>query len=189
MARVSSEVWRTRRSRSGLGGQELPGLPGLGLALLGQVDVVPAGEQVLGVPGGLAVAEEYQLGHGIERIPAASTLAPHQELRENLTLWTLNFGIVASWKSQTDHESRRRDSSSQNRGSGRRVRAAQRVPGAGRKQEEATMAKAVGIDLGTTNSVVTVLEAGEPVVIPNAEGGRTTPSVVGLRQVRRGARR
>jgi molecular chaperone DnaK len=42
------------------------------------------------------------------------------------------------------------------------------------------MAKAVGIDLGTTNSVVAVLEAGEPVVIPNAEGGRTTPSVVGF---------
>ncbi len=40
------------------------------------------------------------------------------------------------------------------------------------------MAKAVGIDLGTTNSVVAVLEAGEPVVIPNAEGNRTTPSVV-----------
>ncbi|MDQ3897208.1 MAG: Hsp70 family protein, partial [Actinomycetota bacterium] len=42
------------------------------------------------------------------------------------------------------------------------------------------MAKAVGIDLGTTNSVVAALEAGEPVVIPNAEGGRTTPSVVGF---------
>ncbi len=42
------------------------------------------------------------------------------------------------------------------------------------------MPKAVGIDLGTTNSVVSVLEAGEPVVIPNAEGGRTTPSVVGF---------
>ncbi len=42
------------------------------------------------------------------------------------------------------------------------------------------MAKAVGIDLGTTNSVVSALEAGEPVVIPNAEGGRTTPSVVGF---------
>ncbi len=40
------------------------------------------------------------------------------------------------------------------------------------------MAKAVGIDLGTTNSVVSVLEAGDPVVIPNAEGSRTTPSVV-----------
>ncbi|MGF1595420.1 MAG: molecular chaperone DnaK [Acidimicrobiales bacterium] len=40
------------------------------------------------------------------------------------------------------------------------------------------MAKAVGIDLGTTNSVVSALEAGEPVVIPNAEGSRTTPSVV-----------
>ena len=40
------------------------------------------------------------------------------------------------------------------------------------------MSKAVGIDLGTTNSVVAVLEAGEPVVIPNSEGGRTTPSVV-----------
>jgi molecular chaperone DnaK len=42
------------------------------------------------------------------------------------------------------------------------------------------MPKAVGIDLGTTNSVVSVLEAGDPVVIPNAEGSRTTPSVVGF---------
>jgi len=40
------------------------------------------------------------------------------------------------------------------------------------------MARAVGIDLGTTNSVVTVLEGGEPTVIANAEGSRTTPSVV-----------
>ncbi|WP_395155715.1 molecular chaperone DnaK [Ilumatobacter sp.] len=40
------------------------------------------------------------------------------------------------------------------------------------------MPKAVGIDLGTTNSVVSVLEGGEPIVIPNSEGGRTTPSVV-----------
>ncbi len=40
------------------------------------------------------------------------------------------------------------------------------------------MARAVGIDLGTTNSVVAVLEGGEPTVIPNAEGSRTTPSIV-----------
>src|SRR6476619_6612880 len=40
------------------------------------------------------------------------------------------------------------------------------------------MSKAVGIDLGTTNSVVSFLEAGDPVVIPNSEGSRTTPSVV-----------
>jgi len=42
------------------------------------------------------------------------------------------------------------------------------------------MAKAVGIDLGTTNSVVSILDAGEPIVIPNSEGARTTPSVVGF---------
>src|SRR5579862_7795283 len=42
------------------------------------------------------------------------------------------------------------------------------------------MGKAVGIDLGTTNSVVSVIEGGEPTVIPNAEGGRLTPSVVGF---------
>src|SRR4030081_3791194 len=40
------------------------------------------------------------------------------------------------------------------------------------------MAKAVGIDLGTTNSVVATMEGGESVVIPNSEGGRITPSVV-----------
>ena len=40
------------------------------------------------------------------------------------------------------------------------------------------MPKAVGIDLGTTNSVVSTLEGGDPVVIPNAEGANTTPSVV-----------
>ena len=42
------------------------------------------------------------------------------------------------------------------------------------------MAKAVGIDLGTTNSVIATVEGGQPVVIPNAEGQRTTPSVVGF---------
>ena len=42
------------------------------------------------------------------------------------------------------------------------------------------MAKTIGIDLGTTNSAMAVIEGGEPTVIPNAEGGRTTPSVVGF---------
>ena len=43
------------------------------------------------------------------------------------------------------------------------------------------MARAVGIDLGTTNSVIATLEGGEPTIIPNAEGGRTTPSVVAFK--------
>ena len=42
------------------------------------------------------------------------------------------------------------------------------------------MSKIIGIDLGTTNSVVAVMEGGEPIVIPNAEGSRITPSVVGF---------
>src|SRR5262249_35833359 len=46
--------------------------------------------------------------------------------------------------------------------------------------EEAMADKVIGIDLGTTNSVVAVMEGGDPIVIPNAEGGRTTPSVVGF---------
>src|SRR5438093_1251035 len=47
-----------------------------------------------------------------------------------------------------------------------------------RNKEQTHMAKTIGIDLGTTNSCMAVLEGGEPTVIPNAEGGRTTPSVV-----------
>src|SRR5678809_886747 len=47
------------------------------------------------------------------------------------------------------------------------------LPGA-----ESMAEKIIGIDLGTTNSVVAVMEGGDPVVIPNAEGGRVTPSVV-----------
>src|SRR3981081_1407693 len=45
-------------------------------------------------------------------------------------------------------------------------------------REGQAMAKAVGIDLGTTNSVIATVEGGQPMVIPNAEGSRTTPSVV-----------
>jgi molecular chaperone DnaK len=46
------------------------------------------------------------------------------------------------------------------------------------------MGKAVGIDLGTTNSVVAVIEGGEPTVIPNAEGSRLTPFRCGFQQKR-----
>src|SRR3970282_1050716 len=42
------------------------------------------------------------------------------------------------------------------------------------------MPRVIGIDLGTTNSCVAVMEAGEPVVVPNSEGGRITPSVVAI---------
>ena len=42
------------------------------------------------------------------------------------------------------------------------------------------MANVIGIDLGTTNSVVAVMEGGEPIVIPNQEGNRTTPSMVAM---------
>ena len=46
------------------------------------------------------------------------------------------------------------------------------------------MSKVIGIDLGTTNSCVAVMEGSEPVVIANAEGSRTTPSVVGFQKER-----
>ena len=46
------------------------------------------------------------------------------------------------------------------------------------EEKKSTSKKIVGIDLGTTNSVVSVLEGANPNVIPNSEGGRTTPSVV-----------
>src|SRR3990172_4152211 len=64
-------------------------------------------------------------------------------------------------------------------GPSRRSERNRAIAGSPARTKEECMARAVGIDLGTTNSVVSVLEAGEPVVIPNSEGSRTTPSVVG----------
>src|SRR5580698_8586532 len=55
-----------------------------------------------------------------------------------------------------------------------------RLIGASSYRRGKIMSKIIGIDLGTTNSVVSVMEGGQPVVIPNQEGGRTTPSVVGF---------
>ncbi|MBJ7347767.1 MAG: molecular chaperone DnaK [Thermoleophilaceae bacterium] len=54
------------------------------------------------------------------------------------------------------------------------------IPASERTQEKNQMGKTIGIDLGTTNSCMAVLEGGEPTVIENSEGGRTTPSVVGF---------
>src|SRR6185437_7997040 len=53
-----------------------------------------------------------------------------------------------------------------------------RRPSPKKPEEEDSMSKIIGIDLGTTNSVVAVMEGGEPVVITNPEGSRLTPSVV-----------
>src|SRR4051794_33242608 len=50
------------------------------------------------------------------------------------------------------------------------------------KEDPQIMAKTIGIDLGTTNSCMAILEGGEPTVIENAEGARTTPSVVAFTQ-------
>ena len=51
------------------------------------------------------------------------------------------------------------------------------------------MSKIIGIDLGTTNSCVSVMEGNEPVVIPNSEGKRTTPSIVAFLDEGKGERR
>ena len=70
-----------------------------------------------------------------------------------------------------------------------RIRSVARVhhvtaPGRAERPREgaSTRAKAVGIDLGTTNSVISIMEGGEATVLVNSEGNRTTPSVVGFKE-------
>ena len=78
------------------GGEQGPGLAGLGLALGREIDVDPPREQVLGVPGGLAVAQEDQVGHIFERTQAAPRRRITHRQGQPGRGWARSVGFVAS---------------------------------------------------------------------------------------------
>src|ERR1700710_350667 len=118
------------------------------------------------------VLRAAQLGHPVDRLAAAHGVRTHlrrDRRRRDRPTGPRDAARAAGLRLRHVH------APGNLRADGRRNRGRRRRPDPGLG---ALMAKAVGIDLGTTNSVIAAYEAGEPSVIPNEEGGRTTPSFV-----------